>query len=168
MRTIVTWLGRALVASVIAALFLMLVSKTVLGWQVAGVRSGSMQPTYGVGSLVAIAPVDAAALGAGDVITYHWGGTGPLVTHRIVEVNGTGAERTFVTKGDANRVADMTPVPSGAIAGRVEFGVPVLGYLTLALGQPALYFGAIAAHVLAFVACDLRSRRRRQVLSACA
>jgi signal peptidase len=168
MRTIATWLGRAVVASVIAALFLLLVSKTMLGWEVAGVRSGSMQPTYGVGSLVAIAPVDTAALRAGDVITYHRDGTGPLVTHRIVEVSGIGSERTFVTKGDANRVADLTPVPSGAIAGRVEFGVPLLGYLTLALRQPACYLGAIAAHVVAFVGCDLRSRRRRQVLSTCA
>src|SRR3546814_20022466 len=36
-------------------------------------------------------------------------------------------QRSFVTKGDANRGNDVEPVPAGAVRGRVVFDAPFVG-----------------------------------------
>src|SRR3546814_1277964 len=49
---------------------------------------------------------------AGEVITYQAEpGKAAYVTHRVVEVIMEDGQRSFVTKGDANRGNDVEPVP---------------------------------------------------------
>ena len=74
--------------------------------QLLTVVSGSMQPTLPLGSLVVVVPRDADAVRVGDVITFSPPGDVRTVTHRVVDVQGTGTEVSLHTRGDANPVAD--------------------------------------------------------------
>lgn len=129
----------AFVAVVVVTAFLFLGTQVpLLGYQVKVVKSGSMEPAIPVSSIVVLAPSE--RYGVGDVITFGTESTGRIpVTHRIVEVEGSGAEREFITKGDANEEADRVPVSPGAIIGSVRFSVPYLGYLIEFLRTPLGY-----------------------------
>src|SRR5919199_5690262 len=75
--------------------------------QLLTVVSGSMQPTLPLGSLVLVVPRDADAVRIGDVITFSPPGDDTrTVTHRVVDVRGTGDDVVVHTRGDANPVAD--------------------------------------------------------------
>lgn len=118
----------------------------LFGWNVYAVTSGSMEPTLGVGSVVAVKPVDTDQLDIGDVITYHANGTDELVTHRVVKWSGRGADRVLVTRGDANESVDPVAVPAAAVVGQVQFGVPKVGFV-LALLKTPVGIGVAAALV---------------------
>jgi signal peptidase I len=75
--------------------------------QLLTVVSGSMQPALPLGSLVVVVPRDADAVRVGDVITFSPPGYDTrTVTHRVVDVEGTGNDVTVRTRGDANPIAD--------------------------------------------------------------
>jgi signal peptidase I len=75
--------------------------------QLLTVVSGSMQPTLPLGSLVVVLPRDADAVRVGDVITFRPPGDDTrTVTHRVVDVEGSGDDLRVHTRGDANPVAD--------------------------------------------------------------
>ena len=75
--------------------------------QLLTVVSGSMQPALPLGSLVVVVPRDAAAVRTGDVITFNPPGDDTrTVTHRVIDVEGTGDDVRVHTQGDANPVAD--------------------------------------------------------------
>ncbi len=78
-KAVTTILLVALIA-LVAALFL----PRVFGLQPLAVLSGSMEPTYHVGSLIYVQDVDPADIEVGDPMTYTIG-EGTMVTHRVVE-----------------------------------------------------------------------------------
>lgn len=89
------------------------------------VISESMAPTLQRGDLVLVAPAAAPdAYRPGDVITFREPARG-LLTHRVVRTTEDGS--AYVTRGDANRVDDVSPVPFGAVEGRVRVVVPGAG-----------------------------------------
>lgn len=85
------------------------------------VLSGSMEPALQVGSVVWV-DVRKTEAGIGDAVTFERDGR--TVTHRIVGKT----EKGYLTKGDANREADSSPVESGEVVGTVVFHLPYLGY----------------------------------------
>lgn len=103
---------------------------SVGGFQMYIVQGGSMSPTFEVGSLAFIKPVEPRELARGDIITYHSvGGGNTLTTHRIMDVHREGGQIYFTTKGDANQTNDQFPVFPENIVGRLVFTVPHVGYL---------------------------------------
>jgi signal peptidase I len=100
-----------------------------LGYQLKTVLSGSMEPTFKTGSIIAVKPVeDSSELVKGDVITYLQQG-GSLVTHRIVEVIKQKDQLLYQTKGDNNKDADVQPVLSQNVVAKYEgITIPYLGY----------------------------------------
>lgn len=119
-----------------------------------------MTPGIGVGAVVAVAPVDPAVVRRGDVITFRVAER--LVTHRVVEVR-EGAERTFVTKGDANEDADPGSVEPSAVVGRVVLDVPHLGHLTQTLRDPRWFVLLAGVPGLVFVFLEVRTMLMRFV-----
>jgi signal peptidase len=100
------------------------------------INGGSMEPTIPLGSVVAVANVELARIAPGDVVTLK-DGDRPVFTHRVIDVRlDEAGARSFVTQGDANAFVDADPVPAQAILGRVEFHVPVLGFLLAMLSAP--------------------------------
>ena len=97
------------------------------------VLSGSMEPTYPVGSVVYVKKVDPSTLQVGDAITYRLNDN-VAVTHRIIEVHNEG-ELGFRTQGDANETVDGI-TPASAVIGKVVFGIPVLGFVSNYMQNP--------------------------------
>lgn len=87
------------------------------------VLSGSMRPTFEVGTIIYYKAVPQEEIREGDIITYQMGNE--LVTHRVKRIeNGD-----YITQGDANNVEDGKPVPYSSIQGRVGgLAIPILGY----------------------------------------
>lgn len=92
------------------------------------VRTGSMHPTYPVGSVIVVFPTEFSELEKGDVITFYAGGS-TAVTHRIYQIDKE--NKTVSTKGDNNNVEDNNRVTEDKILGKVVFSVPYLGYLSI-------------------------------------
>ena len=108
----------------------------LIGFEPYTVLSGSMEPSYHVGSVIYVTKAEADELEVGDTITYRLQ-SGTVVTHRIVEVlDNDGATPSFKTKGDANDVVDGTPVPYSAIIGKAAFSIPYLGYVSDMVQKP--------------------------------
>jgi len=98
---------------------------TIAGYRMYVVLSGSMNPEFNTGSLVAVKAVDPTGLSEGDIITFASSG-GNIITHRIVRAETEGG-LSFVTKGDANNVEDSGTVTASEIFGRVFLAIPYLG-----------------------------------------
>jgi signal peptidase len=128
----------------------------LLGYQRYVITSGSMTGAYDRGSLVFDRVVPTASLRVGDVITFRPPGHAGLVTHRLAKIDTVRGQRVFVTRGDANRVADAwSPMTLQATTqARVAFHLPYLGFAfavlsdrrarMLVIGLPALLI-ALAA-----------------------
>src|SRR5699024_10311174 len=100
----------------------------LFGYQLKAVLSGSMEPEIQTGSIISIKEVDdPTAFQKDDVITYITE-EDVLVTHRVMEVQQDG--EVYVTKGDANDAADITPVMADNIVGSYTgFTIPYVGYV---------------------------------------
>lgn len=97
------------------------------------VRSGSMEPTIPIGSIVI---VDRAAHSPtiGTIASFREP-DGSVVTHRIV---GIEAGR-YLTRGEANSSVDAERRPPATLYGTVVASVPLAGYAVHALQQPAAF-----------------------------
>lgn len=124
----------ALVALVVL-LVLLLFGGRLFGVEVFVVQSGSMEPSYHVGSVVYVKDTDPGMLKAGDVITYRLT-ENMRGTHRIIEIVEEDGSRAFRTKGDANDGADAGLVYPEDIVGKVIMTIPYLGYLINYIQQP--------------------------------
>jgi signal peptidase len=103
----------------------------LLGGTAYAVLSGSMSPTYPIGTLVVTRKADTSALQVGDVITFQIESGKPQVaTHRIVATVFGHQGMQYTTKGDANEMQDLHPVLPVQIVGKVAYGIPYLGYVT--------------------------------------
>ncbi len=125
-----SWPVLAVAVTLVVPVTALLVSAWVLGWKLQVVQSGSMEPTFPVGSLTVVEPIDPADVRMGTAIAFDSPlGGGSLVTHRVVAVFDQGGGLLFETKGDANLRPDGQLVGAAAIRGRVRWAVPVLGRL---------------------------------------
>lgn len=129
--SLASWVLLSLLLMVAACLLL---APHVLPVKFHPVLTGSMEPAMPVGSVVVVVPVTAAEVSVGDVLTFDAGGR--RVTHRVVEIRDDQDGRSFITKGDANNVADGEPVPAAAVAGRVWCDIPWLGRVAEAVRTP--------------------------------
>lgn len=122
----------------VAILAVLLAGVRLFGFQVFTVLSGSMEPTYHVGSLIYVKEVDYRQLKGGDVITFMLDEK-TVATHRIVEVvpdEDDPATLRYRTKGDANDVEDGSLVHYKNVLGSPKFSVPYLGYLANFIQNP--------------------------------
>lgn len=90
----------------------------VFGRSLLTVVTGSMEPSLHTGDYIYVKKVPADELEVGDVITFRSEESdvsGKLVTHRIIEITPEG---DFVTKGDANTIADSKRIRQDQIIGK--------------------------------------------------
>ena len=149
-----------IVVILIVFLAIALVGVRVVGLTPYTVLSGSMEPTYHVGSLIYVKEAEPAEIEVGDPITFVVNEDLLVATHRVVEidvqtsrqqaiVDETGeamldAEGNpiyeevpldepayyFTTKGDANDAVDGSQVYYKNLLGEPVFTIPYLGYLS--------------------------------------
>lgn len=155
-----TAITRRVLDAILIALILVVVVGVILGKvvplsgrQTIIVGGSSMEPALGVGSAIVVAPVAAADLHVGDVVSLRAGDDHALFTHRIVKLVDQPDGRWVQTKGDANDAPDPTLIHASAIEGRVQFSIPLAGYLIALLSIPTgvLFMIGLAATLLAAV-----------------
>ncbi len=98
----------------------------ILGYQLYVVQSGSMEPTFNVGSVIlSKIPKDASKLKKGDVVTFTNEST--TITHRIVAVINENGVVKYKTKGDNPQNSEDTNLltPNRVIAVFV-FRIPLI------------------------------------------
>ena len=164
------WLAATLGVTAVALLLplaTLLVAVWLAGWQLQHVQSGSMAPTYPVGSLLVTGDVDPATVDVGMPLVF----VDPqapdrLVTHRVVGL-APGTELGFLTRGDANATNDPVPVPARLVRGRVLWHVTLLGAALEWLQWPRSLIVLVIVPALLLAVLELRARRRaRGVLNA--
>ena len=131
---------------IVVLLTVALVGVRIIGLQPFVVLSGSMEPTYPVGSLIYVKSVDYKQLQVGDAITYMIS-QDTVVTHRIIEVLADEEDPDTVryfTQGDANSAPDGTSVHYKNIIGKPVFSIPYLGYVSNYIQNPPGMYVAIA------------------------
>lgn len=111
----------ALIAVVVALLGIAVTIPRDGPYKVLIVRSGSMEPTVPVGSLVVAEKQ--TSYGVGDIVTFKQEES--FVTHRITAAY----DGKFWTKGDANTSPDGSPVPYSAVVGKLRWTLPYAGYI---------------------------------------
>ncbi|MBO5036235.1 MAG: signal peptidase I [Clostridia bacterium] len=125
---------------------ILLVGVRLIGFHVFTVLSGSMEPTYHVGSLIYVKSVDPFELKPLDVITFMLD-EDTVATHRIIEVvpdqNDPSVVR-FKTKGDANNAEDGSLVHCKNVIGSPVLTIPYLGYVANYIQNPPGTYVAIA------------------------
>ena len=144
----------------IVLLAVALVGVRLVGLTPFAVLSGSMEPTYHVGSLIYVKDVEAENIEVGMPITFVVNEDLLVATHRVIEIetfttghrevvdeNGNPVkdedgnpvyeeyelEETsyyFTTQGDANDAPDGSPVYYKNVIGTPVFSIPYLGYLS--------------------------------------
>lgn len=134
-----------------------LVGVRIFGYRPLSVLSGSMEPTYHVGSLIYVKEVDYTTLQVGDPITFMID-EDTIVTHRIAGIvpdeDEPGTLR-FRTKGDANAQEDAMLVHYKNIIGVPKFTIPYLGYVATYIQTPPGCYFAIAIAAVAVLASFL-------------
>lgn len=168
---VLTWLVLLLCVGALTAAVLV---PRIFGGTPYTVLTGSMEPGFPPGTLVVVKPVAPDQIRQGDVITFQLeSGKSAVVTHRVVGV-GTrlDGKKVFTTQGDANDSADLAPVRSVQVRGRLWYSVPFLGYANTALNggqrQTAVYvasglLGGYAAMMLIGAVLDRKRTGRRAV-----
>lgn len=141
------WKGvTTVLVTLVVILALLLVGARVIGLQIFTVLSGSMEPTYHVGSLIYVKSVDYRELKAGDAITFMLD-ENTVATHRIVEVvpdEEDSAVLRYRTKGDANEVEDGSLVHYKNVIGTPVCTIPYLGYVASYIQNPPGTYIAIS------------------------
>ena len=130
----------------IVILAILLVGVRLAGFRVFTVLSGSMEPTYHVGSLIYVKDVDYRQLEAGDVITFMLD-ENTVATHRIIQVVPDEDEPEvlrYATQGDANDAPDGTLVHYKNVIGTPVFTIPKLGYVANYIQNPPGTYIAIS------------------------
>ena len=148
-KRIWNWISSILVASVVL-LAVALVGVRIVGLQPYVVLSGSMEPTYPVGSLIYVKSADYKQLKIGDPITFLVS-EDTVATHRIIEVlpdeDDPNTIRYF-TQGDANDAPDGSSVHYKNIIGKPVFSIPYLGYVSNYIQAPPGKYVAISGCAL--------------------
>jgi signal peptidase I len=152
-----------LVLAVVLPITVFAVGTWLAGYQLQPVLSASMSPTYRVGSLLVVAPVDASAVEPGMAVTFDDPAEpGRLVSHRVVARTDGPAGPAFITQGDASITRDPFPVPARSIRGRVMWNVPALGYAVDALRWPRGFVLLVVLPGVALAAGEVWGRRGRR------
>ncbi len=148
-KRIWNWISSLLVG-IVVLLAIALVGVRIIGLQPYAVLSGSMEPTYHVGSLIYVKTVDYKELRIGDPITFMIS-QDTVVTHRIIEVIADEEDPDtirYFTKGDANDTPDGSSVHCKNILGKPLFSIPYLGYVSNYIQNPPGRYIAMAGGAL--------------------
>lgn len=125
MRKICNFITTLILVVLIAFAGVLLLPR-VIGIQPMSVLSGSMEPTYHVGSIIYVdTKISQEDIEVGDPITYQISDD-TMVTHRVVEIDSDG---NYITKGDANDTVDGGSVSFANVVGVPMFTIPYLGYI---------------------------------------
>lgn len=103
-------------------------NKSIFGYRIFTVATGSMIPDYEINDVLAIKEVNSNELKIGDDITYlgkKLDVNGKIVTHRIIDIKIEDGKKEFITKG-VNSSAEDPAITDDQIYGKVIGKIPVV------------------------------------------
>ncbi len=113
---------------------------TPLGFGMYAVTSGSMMPQLPIGGLLITRRIQARELRVGDVIAFRESSGSDIITHRVIEIisspEKTGRSFSFMTKRDANGLADADSLSEDKLVGKVSVVIPYVGFVFLFMVSP--------------------------------
>lgn len=129
--------------------------RSVFGYRVYTVATGSMEGVYDINDVIAVKDCDTNKLKVGDDIAYRGtrgGFEGLLVTHRIIKIeDSSDGGKLFFTQGVKSTVADPS-ITASQIVGKVEGKVPVITTLNhVVRSQIGFFFCVFCPMVLVIV-----------------
>lgn len=149
--------------TIIVLMAALLMGVRLVGLTPYAVLSGSMEPTYHVGSLIYVKDMEPEEIKVGDPITFVFNENLVVATHRVIRIDSQ--NKQFYTKGDANDAADGSPVSFNNLVGKPVFTIPYLGYvaefLSTSLGRIIGIAGLGVLIIFVFVA-DIRKKRKQK------
>ncbi|MED1739720.1 signal peptidase I [Bacillus swezeyi] len=140
MKKVMKWVSNLLYVIIftliIAAIIVVISTKSsggepqLFGYQLKTVLSGSMEPEFQTGSVIAVQKMkNPENLKKGDIITFMQD-QDTMVTHRIIGITKNKSNLMFKTKGDNNQNPDSDPVlAENVVAEYSGITVPYAGYL---------------------------------------
>ena len=117
-------------------------NKSLFGFRIYRVISGSMQPALQIGDVTIVKKSNNYS--ERDIITYSNGLT--TITHRIIAINND----EVITKGDANEVDDK-PINKEQIVGKFFFRISNFSLFSIILSKNVIYLIMIFLLVLIFL-----------------
>ena len=117
-------------------------NKSLFGFRIYRVISGSMQPAFQIGDVIIVKKSNNYS--ERDIITYSNGLT--TITHRIIAINND----EVITKGDANEVDDK-PINKEQIIGKFFFRISNFSLFSIILSKNVIYLIMIFLLVLIFL-----------------
>lgn len=121
----------ALSCYVLITIYALICIPSIFGYRPLVVLSGSMEPSYKVGSIIYYKQVEKSEIQIGDAITYRLS-DGSFVSHRVVGVLAD----NYITKGDANNAQDAMPVNYSSVVGKdAKTSIPYVGYFVKIVGD---------------------------------
>lgn len=134
----------------------------VIGYEMYGVLSGSMEPTFPVGSVVYVKPSEPSEIQVQDAITFRIG-EDVVATHRVIEIDEQA--QSFVTKGDANKDKDLSPIKFDRLIGKAVFCIPYLGSFSQFIqsqGGMIAGGGIIVVVIALWLVADILNKKARR------
>ena len=116
--------------------------KSVLGYRIFRIETGSMVPNYLVGDVILVKAKDVNKIKVGDDVTYKGESgsvKGILVTHRVIDIEENDGKRIFHTKGIANNVADPE-IDGSQVIGKVIVKLNILTWLTKFINNKYIFY----------------------------
>lgn len=140
--------------------FLAIAAPLVMGYHPVVVLSGSMEPTYHVGSVIYYKATPFEQINVGDPITFVGAEGGAMVTHRVIEKDESA--RAFGTEGDANDGRDPGMVPYTNVVGKAsKISIPYGGYF-VNYGKQPFVIGIMVAILLAGTVVDHLAKEEKK------
>lgn len=125
------------VFSILTALSFIFITVCIFtGTDMYSVATDSMAPTMKTGDVVMIRPVKTEEIEKGDIVTVEFSDRSGSFTHRVTKIDKKNG--WVYTKGDANVSEDPFPTDLAYVKGRVVFIIPMIGFLSLAVGRKIL------------------------------
>lgn len=131
----------------------------IFGVKPLAVLTGSMEPTYHVGSMVYVKRTALSDIEPGDAVTFYISGN-TMVTHRVIAKDDSA--HILTTKGDAN-LNTQESVSYDSVVGKVLFNIPLLGYISswfASMTGKLIIFGMIIAVLVLSFMPDRGNRKR--------
>ena len=139
------------IALAVVVLIIVLLTKpgeapNIAGYSALRITTGSMEPTYGVDTMILVKKTDPSEIKEGDVISFYSSDPaldGAVNTHRVVSIQQEDDHYIYETKGDGNNVIDAYPADSRYLVGKVVGSSTLIGKLSRLAANPLIFIPII-------------------------
>lgn len=132
-------------------------NKSIFGWRVFTVATGSMIGVYDINDVIAVKDYDSNKLKVGDDVAYlgtRGGFEGLIVTHRIIKVEDTDEGRVFITKG-VNASNSDPSITSSQILGKVAGKIPIVTQINHIIKTQVGFFSLVFCPLVLIIVLEV-------------